>query len=143
MAAKDNALVSMILNATLPTGSGAIPGTWTALSASAMKLKLTSSASSAGSSGTELTGTGYTAGGTAMTTASASSTGGSAVQLPNQSSGISWTAGSGTSWSVNSLEITTGTAARAWFGPFTGGPVAVAVSDTFVIAQNAVSVSDS
>lgn len=141
MAAIDNTMISNILNATLPTGTGAIPGTFSALSGSAMKLKLTSSASSASASGTELTGTGYTSGGTAMTTASAASSGGSAVTLPNQSTGISWLAGSGTSWSIVSLEITSSAPARVWFGNFTGQPIAVAVGNTFNVAQNAVSVS--
>lgn len=141
MPAIDNALISMILNATLPTGTSAVPGTWTALSNSAMKLKLTSSASSAGSSGTELTGTGYVTGGTAMTGASAASSGGTSVTLPNQTGGIPWTAGSGSSWSIVSLEITGGTGARAWYGTFTGQPISVAVGNTFNVAQSAVSVA--
>ena len=141
MAAIDQALVSMILNATLPTGSSAVPGAWTALSATAMKLKLTSTASSESASGTEITGSGYSTGGNPMTTASSASSAGSSVTLPNQTNGISWTAGTGTSWSIVSLEITSGTGARAWYGNFTGQPIAVAVGNTFNVAQNAVSVA--
>ena len=75
MAAIDRTRVSLIINANAPVGTGGIPGTQlTALSASAMKVKLTSTASTAAASGTELTGTGYTAGGTALGTASTSST---------------------------------------------------------------------
>lgn len=136
----DRARASLIINANAPVGTSGIPGTQlTALPATAMKLKLTSTASTAAASGTELTGTGYTAGGTALGTASTSSTNGSAVTLP-AGSAVSWTNSSGSSWSIQSLEITDGSGGRVWFGDFTGAPVTVANGNTFQIAVAGVSV---
>lgn len=138
MGALDQAMASKMMNVTLPTATGGIPGTWTALSTSAMKMRLASTASSASAAGTELTGTGYTTGGTTITTASTPSSAGSSVLLPNVSAGLSWTNGSGSAWSINSLDITDNAGVRTWFGPFTGAPVAVAIGNTFNVAQNAV-----
>ena len=136
-------LASQIMNATLPTGTGGVPGTWTTLAASAMLLRLNSTLSTAAAAGTELTGSGYTAGGTAITTASTASAAGSAVTLPNMAGGLSWTNGSGAAWSIASLDVTDGAGTRAWFGPFTGQPISVANGNTFTVAQNAVTCSAS
>jgi hypothetical protein len=133
MAALDQAMVSKILNIITPTGTGGIPGTWTALSASAMKCKLTSTASTASASGTELTGTGYTTGGTAFSSASTASSAGSNVTAP-AGSALSWTNGSGGAWSIQSVEITDNAGVRVWFGNFTGAPISVANGNTFQIA---------
>lgn len=141
MAAIDATMVSNILNATLPTGTTSAPAAFTGLGGTGMKLKLTSTASSGSASGTEITGTGYTSGGTAMTTSATASSAGSAVTLPGQASGISWTNGSGGAWSIVSIEITSSGGTRSWFGNFTGQPVAVAIGNTFNVAQNAISVS--
>jgi hypothetical protein len=105
-----------------------------------MKLKLTSSASSGSASGTELTGSGYTAGGTAFsdiatTQASAS---GSNVLLP-KTTAFSWVNGSGGNWSIVSLEITDGSAGRVWYGNWNGQPVIVANGNTFQVAAQAIS----
>ncbi|MCW2900311.1 MAG: hypothetical protein JWO67_2576 [Streptosporangiaceae bacterium] len=140
MAAIDQAMVSKILNQTTPTGAAGIPGTFgTALSTSAMKVKLTSTASSASASGTELTGTGYTTGGTALGTASTASTAGSAVTLP-AGSALSWTNGSGGSWSIVSVELTDNAGVRVWYGNFTGQPITVTNGQIFQIAVGAISV---
>jgi hypothetical protein len=141
MGALDAAMASNIMNATLPTGAGGIPGSFTALAASAMKLRLNSTLSTASAAGTELTGTGYTAGGTSITTASTASSAGSNVTLPNVSGGLSWTNGSGGAWSIASLDLTSSAGVRSWFGPFTGQPVSVANGNTFNVAQNAVTCS--
>lgn len=141
MAAIDQAMVSKILNALLPTGTAGVPGTMiTALGGSAMKLKLTSTASSASASGTELTGTGYTTGGTAFSTASTASSAGSAVTCPHTTA-ISWTNGSGGAWSIVSCEITDSAALRVWFGNFNGQPISVANGNTFQVAAEGISVS--
>lgn len=142
MAAIDQTIVSAFLNATLPTGTAGVPGTafGTPLGASAMKLKLTSTASSASASGTELTGTGYTAGGTAFSTASTASSSGSAVTCP-KTTAISWTNGSGGAWSIVSCELTGNSGTRAWFGNFNGQPISVANGNTFQVAADAISVS--
>ena len=140
MAAIDQAMVSKMINATSPTGTSGVPGTWTALGGTAMKVKLTSTLSTASASGTELTGTGYTAGGTALGTASTASSAGSAVTLP-AGTALSWVNGTGGAWSIVSVELTDSAALRTWYGPFTGQPVAVANGNTFQIAINAVSLA--
>jgi hypothetical protein len=138
----DQTRSSLMLNANLPVGATAgYPGTQlTALAASAMKLKLTSTASTGAASGTELTGTGYTAGGTAFsdiatTQASAS---GSNVLLP-KTTAFSWTNGSGGAWNIVSLELTDGSATRVWYGNWNGQPIGVAVGNTFQVAAQAIS----
>lgn len=141
MAAIDQAMVSKILNALTPTGTSGAPGTMiTALGGSAMKLKLTSTASTASASGTEITGTGYTAGGTAFSVASTASSAGSAVTCP-KTTAISWTNGSGGAWSIQSGEITDSAALRVWFFNWTGAPVSVANGNTFSVAADAISIS--
>ena len=140
MAAIDQAMVSKMINATSPTGTSGVPGTWTALGGTSMKVKLTSTLSTASASGTELTGTGYTAGGTALGTASTASSAGSAVTLP-AGTALSWVNGTGGAWSIVSVELTDSAALRTWYGPFTGQPVAVANGNTFQIAINAVSLA--
>ena len=133
MAAIDAAMVSKILNATTSITAFSTLTT-------AMKVRLASTASTASAPGTEITGTGYTAGGAviAFTTSSA----GSAVTGPTGSA-INWTNGSGSPWSMQSLDITdsAGTPIRTWFGNFTGAPVAVAAGNVFQLAVNAVSIA--
>jgi hypothetical protein len=140
----DCAMVSNIMNATLPCGTTGKPSAsyWTAggLSGSGgMKLRLTSSASSESSAGTTLSGTGYSD--YVMTTSSTASSAGSNVTLPAVSGGTSWTNGSGSSWSIYSCEIQDNANTRAWYGQFTGSPVTVANGNTFAVAQNAITVS--
>lgn len=139
--ALDQAMASNIMNATLPTGTGGVPGGFTALNNAAMKMRLNSTASTASAAGTELTGSGYTAGGLSITTASTASSAGSSVSLPNVSGGLSWINGSGSAWSIVSLDLTSGAGVRAWFGLFTGQPISVANGNTFNVAQNAVTCS--
>lgn len=134
----DQARSSLMLNANLPVGAAGVPGTQlTALNAGAMKLKLTSTASSGSSSGTEITGSGYTAGGTAFSTQSTSSSSGSNVTMPHTTA-ISWTNGSGGAWSIVSLEITDGAPIRVWYGNWNGQPVVVANGNTFQVAADAI-----
>lgn len=136
----DAARSSLMLNANLPVGGTAgNPGTQlTALPASAMKLKLTSTASSGSASGTEITGSGYTSGGTAFSdiaTTQASSSG-SNVTLP-KTTAFSWTNG-GSAWSIVSLELTDGSGGRVWYGNWNGQPIAVAGGNTFQVAALAI-----
>ena len=141
MAAIDNAMISKILNALTPTGTAGIPGTsLAALNSGAMKLKLTSTASTASASGTEITGSGYTAGGTAFGTASTASSAGSNVTCP-AGAAISWVNGSGGAWSIVSLEITDAAPIRVWFANWNGQPVSVANGNTFQVAINAITIS--
>lgn len=141
MAAIDNAMISKLLNQTTPTGTAGIPGAFgTALSTSAMKVRLNSAASTASAAGTELTGSGYVAGGTALGTASTASSSGSAVTLP-AGSALSWTNASGGAWSIVSMDLTDNAGVRTWFGNFTGQPISVANGNTFQIAVAGVSIS--
>lgn len=141
MAAIDQAMVSKILNALLPVGAAGIPGTMiTALGGGAMKVRLNSTLSTSAAAGTELTGGGYTTGGTALGTASGVSAAGSAVTFP-AGAALSWTNSSGGAWSIASFDLTDSAALRTWFGPFTGQPISVANGNVFQIAINAISVS--
>jgi hypothetical protein len=133
MAGMSQALVSKLLNATTPTGTSGVPGTFAAYGGTAMKLKLTSTSSTAAASGTELTGTGYTAGGQAFANAITASTAGSSVTMPITTA-LSWTNTSGGSWTIYSFELTDSAAVRTWFGDFNGAPITVANNNTFQIA---------
>jgi hypothetical protein len=129
---------SLMLNANLPVGTGGIPGTQlAALNTGAMKLKLTSTASAGASSGTELSGSGYTAGGISSTTASSTSSSGSSVTLPAGTSPFTWTNG-GSAWSIVSLELTDAAPIRVWYGNWNGQPIAVAGGNTFAVAAAAI-----
>jgi hypothetical protein len=140
MAAIDQTMVSNILNATTPTGASGAPGSFTAVGGTAMKVRLNSTASTASAAGTELTGTGYTAGGTAVPAASSASSAGSSVTLP-ASSALSWTNGSGGAWSIVSMDLTSSAGTRTWFGNFNGQPISVANGNTFQIAVAGVTIS--
>lgn len=141
MAAIDQTMVSNILNATTPTGTSGAPGSFTPVGAGAMKVMLTTTAPTASSNGTELTGSGYTAGGTAVPASSTASSSGSSVTLP-ASSALSWTNGSGGNWAIVGLNLmnNAGTT-RTWFGSFNGQPVNVANGNTFQIAVGGVTIS--
>lgn len=140
MAAIDQTMVSNILNATLPCGTTGKPAAFTALSSAAgMKVRLTSTDSSASAAGTTLAGSGSSD--ITLTTSSTASAAGSPVTLPAVSGGISWTNASGGNWLIHSVEIQDSTNTRSWFGNFTGDPVTVANGNTFAVAQNAISVS--
>lgn len=133
----DAAMSSKMLNVVLPTGAAGVPGTWTALGASAMKLKLTSTLSTGSASGTEITGSGYTAGGTAFASQCTASSAGSNVTMPAVAA-MSWTNG-GSAWSIVSLEVTDSAALRVWWGAWSGQPIAVANGNTFQVAVAAIS----
>lgn len=139
MAGVSDDLATKVLNATTPTGASGAPGTWAAYTGGSMKIRLNSSASSAGSMGTQLaSGSGYTTGGQNVGNASTASSSGSAVTLP-ATAALSWTA-SGTSWSIVSFDLTTSDGVRTWFGNFTGQPISVADGNTFQIAIGGISI---
>ena len=142
MAGMSNTLIDKIVNATTPTGTSGNPGTYTALAASPMKVRLNSTASTASTAGTEITGTGYTSGGTAVSAASTASSGGTGVSLP-ASSALSWTNGSGGAWSIVSFDLTDSAAVRTWFGNFNGQPISVANGNTFQIAVGGITINAS
>ena len=130
MAAIDNTMISNILNATTPTGAAGIPGGFTVLVATAMKLRLNSTSSTASAAGTEIVnGTGYAAGGFTSLGASTASSAGSAVGVPLTTQSATATS----VWSIRSLDLTSTAGVRAWWGDFTGAPIAVAIGNTFQI----------
>jgi hypothetical protein len=134
MAAIDQTLVSLILNALTPTGTTSAPGTalGTPVGSTAMKLRLNSTLSTPSAAGTDI-GTqtsGYTAGGWVLTTSSTVSSAGSAVGVP----GVTFSfVSSGSPTAVVSLDLTANGGTRAWFGPFNGQPVNVANGNTFQV----------
>ena len=141
MAAIDQAMVSKMLNQTTPTGTSGAPGSFgTALAGSAMKVRLNSTASTASAAGTELTGTGYTAGGQSVPAASTASSAGSSVTVP-ASSALSWTNGSGSAWSIVSWDLTDSAGVRTWYANFNGQPISVANGNTFQIAVGGITIS--
>jgi hypothetical protein len=128
---------SLMLNANLPVGTAGVPGSQlSALNNSAMKLKLTSTASTSTTSGTEITGgSGYTTGGTAFSGTPTTSTSGADVLIPFAI--ISWQ-NTSTAWSIVSLEINDGLGGRVWYGNWTGQPIGVATGNTFSVAVGAI-----
>lgn len=99
-------------------------------------LRLGTNAPTATVNMTELSGTGYTAGGTtiAWNTVSAAAT--------SNSGSVSWTNSSGSSWSLVGLEIwdTVGPTRHLW-GTWTGQPITVANTNTFSVAAAGVAAS--
>jgi hypothetical protein len=136
MAAIVQAQANAILTATL-----AIGGTSSTTGAtSPMKLRLTTTAPTSTTAGTELSATGYTTGGTAITFATAS---GGSTSGPSGSA-ISWTNSGGTAWTgIVGLEIidTAGTAVRWWFGTWSGQPIVIAAGNTFSVSTSAVTIT--
>lgn len=140
MAGMSNTLIDKIINATTPTGAAGIPGAYTAYNAGAMKVRLNSALSNATTAGTELTGTGYTAGGTALANATPASSAGSGTSIP-ATTALSWTNGSGSAWSIVSFDLTDNAGARTWFGAFNGQPISVANGNTFQIAVAGITIN--
>lgn len=103
----------------------------------ATKVRLGTTAPTGTSNMTELTGTGYTTGGStiAWNAASAGAT--------SNSGSVSWTNSSGSTWSLVGLEIwdTAGTPLRHLYGSWTGQPVSVANTNTFQVAAAGISYS--
>lgn len=102
--------------------------------ATGIKMRLGSTIGTGTAAMTELTGTGYTAGGTACAFGAAS--GGSASNTGTPS----WTNGSGSSWGIAGIELwdQAGTPLRWWYGAWTGQPITVANGNTFAVAAAAV-----
>lgn len=104
----------------------------------AAKVRLTTTAPTATAAGTELTGTGYTAGGQTITFAAAAS-----GTTSNTGAAIQWTNSSGGTWSIVGIEIwdSAGTPLRWWFGQFTGQPISVPNSAIVSIGTSAITVA--
>lgn len=123
--ARQTSLLASILNGT----------TWPVVPAG-WKMRLGSTAPTVSAAMTELTGSGYTAGGTAFTSQTVAA---AATTLPVAA--LTWTNASGGAWSIVGLEIwdTAGTPLRWLWGLWTGQPISVANTNTFQVAINGVS----
>jgi len=130
MAAINQATANNIIDATLATN------TFVA-SVTGVKVKLTTTAPTNTTAGTELSGTGYTAGGT-VTTWNASS-GGSTTNITV----LTWTNNSGGTWSIVGGEIwdEAGTPVRKWFWNWTGQPISIANGNTFSVAAAGITIT--
>jgi hypothetical protein len=128
MAMFDQTTASNLLNAILHNNSFTTSAT--------VKTLLGTSAPTATANMTELTGTGYTTGGTVMTWNSAS------AAATSNASTASWTNGSGGSWSIVGIEVwNSADSVRYLFGSWTGQPISVANGNTFSVAAAGVAVS--
>lgn len=131
MAAIVQAQANKLLDASLGTAS------LTAFSGAA-KIRLTTTAPTATAAGTELTGTGYTAGGSTITFSAAS-----AGSTSNSGAALQWTNSSGGSWSIVGCEVwdSAGTPIRWWFGTWTGQPITVANGNIFQLSTGSLTIS--
>ncbi len=116
--------------------------TWTGTNAPVppMFLHLTSNAPTSASPGTQISGTGYSAASILFNGASAGATTGPTVAQ----GAISWTNGSGSTWTVTGAEIwdSAGSPVRWWWGLWNSGvAIPVAASSTFQVNAGAVSVN--
>ena len=99
--------------------------------ATTVKTRLGTSAPTATSNMAELTGTGYTAGGTVMTWNAAS------AAATSNASTATWTNGSGGGWSIVGLETwgNEGTPLRHLWGTWTGQPISIANTNSFAVRR--------
>ncbi len=140
MAAIDQTLVSLILNALTPVGTGGIPGTalGTPVGTTAMRIRLNTTASSPSAAGTEIPTqtSGYTTavnGGWLMANASAVSSAGSAVGVPAVTQSFVSAGGVVASTGIVSFDLVSNGGVRAWFGLFNAQPILVGSGNTFQV----------
>ena len=132
----DNTMIANILGALTPTGAAGIPGAFTPFAASALKLRLNSTLSTASAAGTDI-GTqtsGYTAGG--WTSLGVCTGAGTPTVIGVPFAAQSFVA-SGAPTAVVSFDLTSSAAVRGYWGPFNGQPVNVASGNTFSVANGA------
>jgi len=139
MAAIDNTLIGILLNALTPTGTGGIPGTaiGTPVGTAAMKMRLNSTASTGAAMGTDI-GTqtsGYTAGGwTSLGVCTGAGTP-TVIGVPFTTQSF---VSSGSPTVVWSFDLTGSAAQRGFFGNFNPGTgVSVASGNTFQVTGGA------
>lgn len=128
MAMFDQTTAGNLLNAILHNNSFTTAATVNTL--------LGTSAPTATSNMTQLTGTGYTTGGTVMTFNAAS------AAATSNSSTATWTNGSGGTWSIVGVEVwNNALTVRYLFGSWTGQPISVFNGNAFAVAAAGVAVS--
>jgi hypothetical protein len=109
--------------------------------ATGLKLRLTINAPTATVNGTQLSGSGYSAGGQAVTWSAATGTATGAI-ITNTNT-ITWTNGGGSNWTIVGLELWDqgGTPARKLFGLWNGQPYTVGPGSQFVVSANSLSLT--
>jgi hypothetical protein len=105
----------------------------------ALKLRLTINAPTATVNGTQLSGTGYSAGGQALTWGSATGTSTGAV-ITNTNT-VTWTNGGGSNWNIVGLELWDGVPSRKAFGLWNGQPYVIGPGSEFVVVASALSLA--
>jgi len=138
MAAIDNTMIANILGATTPTGAAGIPGAFTVLAASAMRIRLNSTASTGAAAGTEIPTqtSGYTtaiSGGWTSLGQSTTSGTPAVVGVPLTTQSLVSIGGVVASPGIVSFDLQSSAGVRAWFGNFNGQPIAVASGNTFQV----------
>lgn len=125
MGAIDQTQAGKLLNAMLRQTSVASTG--------GINVRLGTTAPTATTNMTELTGTGYTTGGQAAAFSAAS------AGSSSNSASLTWTNSSGSSWSITGVELwdQATTALRWMYGTWIGAPVTVANGNSFVVAAGA------
>lgn len=133
MAALDNTRATGLLQGILALGTS--PSATTS-----EKIRLgTGTLPTASAAMTEITGTGYTAGGSAIAWNAVSGT----PPTSTNSAAITWTNTSGSAWSITGAEIwdIAGTPLRWLFGAWNGQPISVANNNAFQLASAGASAS--
>lgn len=134
MPALDQAVAEMLLNGL--AGLSAYTATTTPL-----KLRITMNAPTATVAGTEISGTGYTPGGSTITFSAPTGTPAGALMLSSNS--IAWTNGSSSAWNAVGAEIwdSTGTPRRLWWGLLDDQPLTIGPGSPLSLAAAAVAVA--
>lgn len=130
MGAIDQTQGNRVLNAILTQTAGVV-------STSPLKCRLGSTNPTNIANMTEITGTGYTAGGNTVAFATAT---GSAGTTSNSGT-LTWTNSSGSSWTINGIEIWDAGPLRWLYGTWIGAPITVANGNTFSVAIGGVVVT--
>jgi hypothetical protein len=138
----DNTQIANILGATTPTGAAGIPGAFTVLAASAMRIRLNSTASTGTAAGTEIPTqtSGYTtaiSGGWTGLGQSTTSGTPAVVGVPLTTQSLVSIGGVVGSPGIVSFDLQSSAGVRAWFGNFNGQPIAVASGNTFQVTGGA------
>jgi len=104
-----------------------------------LNLRLMINAPTATVAGTQLSGTGYVSGGSAVTWASA--TGTATGGIITNTNTLAWTNGGASNWNVVACELWDNTPTRKLFGIFAGQPYTIGPGSQFVLAPSAVGIS--
>ena len=141
MAAIDNTLIGLILNALTPTGAAGIPGTalGTPVGTAAMRIRLNSTLSTGAAAGTEIATqtSGYTtaiSGGWSPLGVCTGTGTPTVIGVPFTTQSF---VSNGSPTAVVSFDLQGSAGQRSFWGPFNGQPVNVASGNTFQVVGGA------